>query len=330
MVPLLRGRQYLDRRDEASLRRSIVLFEQAIDLDAGYGQAYVELAKAYALLPSYSAEIQDEMFDLALATLAAGVEQDGSLDESMQGVLALVAYARWDWIAAEVAFRRALEHAHHDPDLLVWYSQFLSAVGRTAEGAEHARRAKELDVLSPVVNHRLSVASMWIDADDEAVRYAQIAEELGMGPAPDAYIVLKLRQRDFAAIRPLLIGVQTMFAKPTAWVDPFLQALASPERRPQAIEALASAEEARDIPPKYLFGAWVYLEEPERAVDAGLRLVNDRPSFNVEFVFSREARSLRQHPRFGELVRAIGLHRYWDRFGWPEVCRKSGETVSCD
>jgi TolB-like protein/DNA-binding winged helix-turn-helix (wHTH) protein/tetratricopeptide (TPR) repeat protein len=327
---LLRGRQYLNRRDEASLRRSILLFRQAIDLDGGYGQAYVELAKAYALLPSYSAEIQDEMFDLALATLAAGVEQDGSLDESMQGVLALVAYARWDWIAAEVAFRRALDHSPNDPDLLVWYSQFVSAVGRTADGAESARRAKELDVLSPVVNHRLSVASMWIDADDEAARYAQIADELGMGPAPDAYIVLKLRQRDFAAIRPLLIGVQTMFAKPTAWVDPFLQALASPERRPQAIEALARAEEARDIPPKYLFGAWLYLDEAERALDAGLRLVNDRSSFNVEFVFTREARSLRRQPRFGELVRAIGLNRYWDRFGWPPMCRKTAETISCE
>jgi TolB-like protein/DNA-binding winged helix-turn-helix (wHTH) protein len=327
---LLRGRQYLHRRDEASLRRGMQLFEQAIALDARYGQAYVELAKAYALLPSYSAEIQDEMFDMALATLAKGVEQDTSLDASMQAVLALVAYARWDWITAEVAFRRALEHAHNDSDLLVWYSQFLSTVGRPAEGAEYARRAKELDVLSPVVNHRLSVASMWIDADDEDARYAAIAEELGMGPAPDAYIVLKFRQRDHAAVRPLLIGVQTMFARPTAWVDPLLDALADPDKRSQAVQALARAEDARDVPPKYLFGAWLYLKEAERAIDAGLRLVNDRPSFNVEFVFAREARTLRRHPRFGELVRAIGLNRYWDRFGWPATCRKSGETISCD
>jgi TolB-like protein/DNA-binding winged helix-turn-helix (wHTH) protein len=327
---LLRGRQHLNRRDEDSLRRSIVLFQQAIELDPRYGQAYVELAKAYVLLPSYSAEIQDEMFDSALATLAAGVEHDAAIDDSMQVVLALVAYARWDWIGAEVAFRRALDHRHNDPDLLVWYSQFLAAVGSRAESAEHARRARELDLLSPVANHRLSVASMWIDADADAARYAQVAEELGMGPTPDAYIVLKFRQRDYAAVRPLLIGVQTMFARPTAWVDPLLEALASSERRPQAVEALVRAEQARDIPPKYLFGSWLYLGEAERAIDAGLRLVNDKPSFNVEFVFAREAHTLRQHPRFGELVRAIGLNRYWDRFGWPSVCRKSGDAIHCD
>jgi serine/threonine-protein kinase len=327
----LRGRQFLHRRDEDSLRRSIRLFQQAIELDRGYGQAYVELAKAYALLPSYSAEAQDEMFDRALATLAAGVEQDPTLDASMQGVLALISYARWDWIAAEVAFRRALEQSHSDTDLYVWYSQFLSAVGQTAASAEVAQRAKESDPLSPVVNHRLSVASLWIDANAEALRYSQIAEELGMGPTanPESYIVLKVRLGDYAAIRPLLIGVQTMFARPTEWVDPLLDALASPDKRPQAIEALAQAEEARDIPHKYLFGAWLYVGEDERALAVARKLVNDRPSFNAEFLFSREARSLRSHPRFGELIRAIGLDRYWDQFGWPNVCSRSGERIVC-
>ena len=326
----LKGRRYLYRRDENSLRSSIRLFQEAIELDPHFGQAYVELAKAYALLPSYSAEIQDEMFDQALKTLADGIAEDSSLDDSMQVVLALVDYARWDWIGAEVAFRRALEHAPNDPDLLVWYSQFLAAVGRPAAGVEQARRAVAMDGLSPVANHRLSVALMWVDADDDAAHYAQVAEHTGMGPTPDAYIVLKFRQRDYAAARPLLIGVQTMFARPTAWVDPLLEALEHPERRPQAVEALVRAEKARDVPPKYLFGSWLYLGEPERALDAGLRLVNDRPSFNVEFVFSREARELRRNARFGELVRAIGLNRYWDRFGWPETCRHSGDTVACE
>ena len=23
-------------------------------------------------------------------------------------------------------------------------------------------------------------------------------------------------------------------------------------------------------------------------------------------------------------------NRYWDRFGWPETCRHSGDTITCD
>ena len=328
---LLRGRQYLNRRGEDSLRRSVRLFREAIDLDPRYAQAYVELAKAYALLPSYSAELQDEMFDLALGTLAVGMQQAPAIDAQMQSVLALVSLARWDWIAAEIAFRRALEGQTNDSDLLVWYSQFLSAVGRPTASAEYARRAREVDLLSPVVNHRLSVASLWIDEDAEAQRYSEIADELGMGPTanPDSYIVLKLRFGDYRAVRPMLIGVQTMFARPTSWVDPLLEALASPDRRAAAVAAVASAELARDIPRKYLLGAWVYLDERDRALAAALELVNDRPSFNVEFIFSREARSLRSHPQFGELIRAIGLNRYWDQFGWPEMCEKQDEEIVC-
>ncbi len=328
---LLRGRQLLNRRDEQSLRRSVALFQQAIELDPKYGQPYIELAKAYVLLPTYSSELPDEMLDLALSTLAAGIEQNPSVDQSMRPVMALIAYLRWDWIAAEIAFRSALEHAGNNPDLLVWYSQFLSSVGRPLDSLEQAQRAKEIDLLSPVVNHRLSVALLWADQDDEALRYSRLAEELGMGPTanPDSYIVLMLRSGDYDAVRPMLIGVQTMFAQPTAWVDQFLGALAVPERRAGAVRAIAGAEQARDIARKYLFGAWLYLGEIDRAMATALQLLHDRSSFSVEFLFSREAKALRQHPRFGELVREIGLNRYWDQFGWPEMCSKKGEQIVC-
>jgi TolB-like protein/DNA-binding winged helix-turn-helix (wHTH) protein/Tfp pilus assembly protein PilF len=328
---LLRGRQQLNRRDEQSLRRSIALFTDAIERDPGFGQAYTDLATAYVLLPSYSSELPDEMYDMAMATLAAGIEHDESVRQAMQGLLALIAYSRWDWSAAEIAFRSALEQPGSNSDVLVWYSQFLSSVGRPAESLQQAQRAKEIDLLSPVVNHRLSVAYMWVDEDAEAMRYSDLAAELGMGPAanPDSYVVLKLRAGDYAAVRPMLIGVQTMFAQPTAWVDALLEAFVSPQQRAQAVTALAGAERSRDIARKYLFGAWVYLGETERALETALQLTHDRPSLSVEFLFSREAEALRRHPRFAELVRTIGLNRYWDQFGWPEMCRRNGEEIVC-
>jgi tetratricopeptide (TPR) repeat protein len=314
------------------LRRSIALFRQAINIDPAFGHAYVELAKAYALLPSYSTEVQEEMYSLALATLAAGLEKDPTLDAAMESVRALIAFARWDWSAAEIAFRAALRQPVVDPDVLVWYSQFLSAGGRPGESVDQARRAKELDPVSPVVNHRLSVALMWIDKDDEALEHVRIADEFGMGPreTPDSHIVLSLRLKDYEEVRTLLLGAQLMFARETAWIDPFLEALEFPDRRAAAIGAIARAAKNREIAPKYLFGTWLYLNESDRAVEAGLKLVNDRPSFNVEFLFSREARALRANERFGELLHAIGLDAYWDRSGrWPEFCAKNGEHIVC-
>jgi hypothetical protein len=266
-----------------------------------------------------------------LATLATGIENSAAVDVAMQAVVAHVAYSRWDWIGAEIAFRHALEQAASDPDLLVWYSQFLASVGDSAASLNMALRAKELDPLSPVANHRLAVALMWVDEDERALQQFRIAEELGMGATanPESYAVLMLRFSEYASVRPMLIGVQTMFARPTAWVDAMLAALASPEQRPSAIEAVARAEQARDIARKYLFGAWVYLGETDRALATALQLLHDPSSLDVEFLFARETRALRAHPRFGELVRSIGLPRYWDQFGWPEVCRREGEDIVC-
>jgi hypothetical protein len=147
---------------------------------------------------------------------------------------------------------------------------------------------------------------------------------------PDSYVVLKLRLQEYDDVRPLLIGVQTaFFAGSTAWVDAFLAALQSPQEAPTAVIAIAKAEQEREIAHKYAFGTWLYLGEAERALDVALRLTHDKPSLNVEFLFSREAQALRSHPRFGELLTEIGLVSYWERFGYPEMCHKGGANVIC-
>ena len=76
-------------------------------------------------------------------------------------------------------------------------------------------------------------------------------------------------------------------------------------------------------------GVVTALGETDRALDVALPLIHDRPGFNAEFLFAAETQELRTNPRFAELIRAIGLHRYWENFGWPEACRADGEQIVC-
>ena len=71
------------------------------------------------------------------------------------------------------------------------------------------------------------------------------------------------------------------------------------------------------------------LREDDRALEAALELARDPAEFSVEFLFSREARGLRQHPRFGELVAALGLDGYWDATGWPPGCQRRAGRIQC-
>ncbi|HSD75563.1 MAG TPA: winged helix-turn-helix domain-containing tetratricopeptide repeat protein [Steroidobacteraceae bacterium] len=328
---LLRGRYNLKRRDEAPIRRSIELFQEALQLDPAFIDAYTELAGAYALLPYYSYEDQEEMFDLALATIERGAAVNPAVRDAAEGTRAFIHFGRWEWVEAEEAFRHALATHANDPNLEQWYSQLLAGVGNAPESLKHAELAKRLDVLSPVVNDRLAVAYLWVNEDERARVQFELADELGMGPTanPEAYLVLLLRQKQYPRAREILIGLQKLFARANEWIDPFLAALADPALRPAAVAAVAQATEQHSISLKYQYGVWLYLGEADRAIDAAMRLVDEPTDFDVEFLFARETAPLRRHPRFGELITRIGLDRYWDRYGWPDVCARKGHRIEC-
>jgi TolB-like protein/DNA-binding winged helix-turn-helix (wHTH) protein/tetratricopeptide (TPR) repeat protein len=328
---LLQGRYHLKRREEAPIRRSIELFEQAIELDPAFGHAYRELARAIALLPYYSYEEIGEMSELAQATLERGRPLVPGLEDIAQDVIAFLHFANWEWIEAEQGFRRALANSPNDPDVHQWYSEHLASVGHATLSLQHAQTAKKLDVISPVVNDRLAVAYMWADENEQARRQFALANELGMGAAanPDAYLVLLLRQGDYEQAREILFDLQKLFAQASDWIDPFFAALRDPAARPAAREALARAARERGVSLQYVYGAWLYLDDADAAMEAAFELLDEPAEFNVEFLFAREARILRRHPRFGELVTAIGLTRYWDAYGWPEPCARQGEAIVC-
>jgi len=65
----LNGRFLWKLRGESPLRRSIVLFEQALQLDAGFTRARLALVNSLILLPYYSGENEEDALGRALAIL---------------------------------------------------------------------------------------------------------------------------------------------------------------------------------------------------------------------------------------------------------------------
>jgi tetratricopeptide (TPR) repeat protein len=331
---VLRGNFHLQRRNEGPLKRSIGLFEEAISLDDRYGDAYVGLATAQALLPSYSYETPEESFSSAMATIEKGAQFDSSVPIKASGIKSFILYnsQKWSWIASENGFRQALDYTPDNAEVLQWYSLFLSSTGRFEDSLLVAERAQQLDPLSPVVNHRLAIAHLWANNDDEALRYFERARELGMPSMsiPGAYIILMLRNGEYEKPRQVLAGVQRMLGLGSYWLDAFFAALEDPKLVPSAVTAVEKAAENGDVPRRYLYPIWTYLQQDDRALDAAFDLVQDPPKFNTEFLFSRESAVLRANPRFEQLVQIIGLRRYWEEFEWPDTCQPAGESVVCN
>jgi hypothetical protein len=72
----------------------------------------------------------------------------------------------------------------------------------------------------------------------------------------------------------------------------------------------------------------VLLESPARAMRAFAALPA-RDSNDIELLFSVDAAAVRRDPAFGEFMRKIGIEAYWDRFGWPNACRREGSQIVC-
>jgi TolB-like protein/Tfp pilus assembly protein PilF len=151
----LRGRYYLNKRTEEGMKKSIDLFQQAIDLDPTYALAYAGIADTYLNLGGWGQLPPYAAYPKAKAAAAKALEIDETLAEAHTSLAMAAKEYDWDFPRAERAYRRALELnpnyavAHH------WYGECLAAVGRHAEAIAEIKRALELDPLSLIINASL-------------------------------------------------------------------------------------------------------------------------------------------------------------------------------
>jgi len=338
---ILRARDKIAERGADSLHTAIEWLEDAIEIDPAYGQAYVEISRAYALLPSYSSfDDANEAYSSAYEWLIEGLRRDTSIRSSTHGVLAYLYFDRWDWRRAEDEFREALAQTPEDPDMWQWYAHFLAAVGHPQAAADAAGKAWELDPDSPVISDRLAVALLWIDEDEAArARFDEARRRFAGVPSnSDSRIVHFIRDGKWMELEELLIAQATNLVGSRAWIDPLIAHLQRPDDDAllaTAVDSFTRAVAAGDVTGKYEFGGWVYLGQTDQAFTKAFSMAQtprERQVLDTEWLFTRETRFLRRDPRFPELLDAIGLVDYWDEsaLGWPDFCQRRDDLVVCD
>jgi tetratricopeptide (TPR) repeat protein len=152
----LLGRFYLNRPDDASRRRAIALFQQAILQDSRYAAAYAGLAESYTILAW-----QGSMPPLsALAAAQQAADQALALDDNLAEAHTSKAIVHLqlerNWAAAEQQLHRAIQLNANNAIAHHWYSHYFIAMGRISESLAESRRALELDPLDVHISAHLS------------------------------------------------------------------------------------------------------------------------------------------------------------------------------
>jgi TolB-like protein/DNA-binding winged helix-turn-helix (wHTH) protein/tetratricopeptide (TPR) repeat protein len=308
-------------RGERPLRKSIELYRQAVAIDPGFSRAYIGLASSLVLLPFYSSEPMDSTFQEVQEILASHQFTDHRELGEAEAIHAFMAWNQWQWIEAEERFRKALELAPDSPVIYQWYSQHLSSVGRNRDGLKAAKRARELDEISPVINDRLGIAYLWVDDNVRAAEHFAIGAQLGFRNAINpGYMVLLLRLGRFDEFKSVMAALHRGMAGAPDWLTENADTVFLKENRKATLAmAMQAQKERRLVLPRLEFGLWILIGGIDQAYEtfAAFRDSN-RQFLQLEFVFTEDAREFRQDPRFAKLAKEIGWQEYWKAFGGPD------------
>jgi TolB-like protein/Tfp pilus assembly protein PilF len=171
----LKGRFFWNKRTPDGLKVALAYFNQAIEEDPKYAQAYAGLADSYDLLGDweYGVLAPNEAYPKAKAAAIKALELDNALGEAHTSLAFSLDVFDWDWDSAEREFRRAIElnpgyaTAHH------WYAWHLSEMGRNSEAIAEMRKAENLDPLSLIISADMAEILLVAHRDDEAVEQSR-------------------------------------------------------------------------------------------------------------------------------------------------------------
>src|SRR5713101_1856644 len=176
----LQGLFYWNKWTEEGFRKATDYFNQAVEKDPNYAQAYAGLADTYNFLgeSGYIAPLQ--VWQNAKSAATHAVKLDDTLPEA-HIYLALVRESYdWDWLGAESEFKRAIELNGNNASAHQWYGDFLTRMGRFDEARVELKKAQELDPLSLLTNTSLGRQLYFTRQYDAAAQ--QLTKTLEMDP----------------------------------------------------------------------------------------------------------------------------------------------------
>ena len=317
----LLGMYQWNQRTAPSLDRALAHFRAAIAIDPDFAPAHAGLAIAYGprLVFGYVPPGQG-LPELKAAALRA-LELDPGLGDA-RAALAAARAQDWDWDGAEAEFRKAVDTDPGSAVAHLWYAWYLHARGRFEEALAERRRSLELDPLSSSVNRGMAHDFEAIGQDEAALR--QLTRVLELDP-DQAQAHLRVALFHVQHGRPDLGRRHLERARALGVEDPLgLAYLAiieaesgNPHEVRRALGRLRTESSRQYVSP--VLPAFVHAALGE--VDSAFRLLENAYAAKDPMLIpiqacetgsglrlpDRWAVRLRADPRFGSLVRRMGL-----------------------
>lgn len=308
----LKGRYFSGKfNDEEAIRKGVASFNQSIERDPTYAPAYAGLAQSYFYLSNLYMSPRD-----AMPRVREAAERALALDDSLAPAHTCMAlylvWFEWNFEPGEKEFRRAIALNANDADAHRLYGDYLVAMGRFDEALREKRRAEQLDPLSITASWDIGRTLFYAKRYDEAIAQAKRTLELDpsfpyvyylqaqvafrKGNIPESLALLQ-KSMQLAGRRQILITTWGVINARAGNRDEAMRAIDELRKRAAGTYTL----------PLFLARIYAALGENDTAMQYLEQMYNDRSESAVWLRVDTSLESLRNDPRFIELIRKVGL-----------------------
>jgi serine/threonine-protein kinase len=306
----LKGRFYWTRRYHGGLKAALEQFLKAIEEDAGYAMAYAGLADAYSFMGIYSVQRPRTAFASASAAVERALAIDPELAEAHTSLASIRLHNDWNWPDAEREFRRALELDPMQTMPRIYRSWLMVLQGDHGGAAIEARRAQEIEPLSPLVNagaaHTLFLARRY----DQAVTECEKSLEVDANFIFAIHVMGMCRAQQSRLTDAIEIGERTVSMSGRA---PFYLGVlghyyarhGGTEKVHDILEELAGIAGTRYVPPHCQAYIYAGANDLDRAFEWQAKAYDDGAS--PFYYYSPLIENLHDDPRHRAELRRMGL-----------------------
>jgi serine/threonine protein kinase/tetratricopeptide (TPR) repeat protein len=311
----LKGRYCWNKRTAEGMRQAIGFFQQAIDSDPTYAEAYAGMAASHVLAGHFEHGVEFPRVAMPKAKTAAlrALKLDGTLAEAYTALAFVKLNYDWDWAGAEQDLQRAITLKPSYATAYHWYAMLLLSMRREREAMDLIARALDLDPLSFATTWGAAWVCHYAGRLDDAVRLCRKVLEMestflkarlqmgqayaAMGQFDDALAELE-RATHLSPGSPrtlMALGYAYGAAGRSADAHGILEQL------------LRRRSEQECVFPDYVASVYAGLGDVDGAFEWLEKAYEERSSRLVVLHLDPMFRLLRREPRFADLLRRVGL-----------------------
>jgi len=301
----LQGMFFYDQRNGP---KAVEVLEQAVRLDPNYAQAWAGIAHARRTTANIvnTADVEDE-YRKSIEAINKALELDNNLSEAYSAQCDWKMYYEYDYDAAEAACKRAIELKPNSAVAHNVYARFLN-LGRFDEAIAEIRTAIDLDPTSFYHQLVYTVCLTYARRYDEAAQQLDRLGEINPNGAVNFFWLVRGvdMQGNEAKAFERLMRFQKLAKTDEETVQLFKTAYQTSGWK-GVLREQAKQYEKKPSQPSYHAGVYAGADDKDKAFENLENAYQRHENMIVYLQADPRFDSLREDPRYDELVRRVGI-----------------------